>query len=681
MVRFWGVFWVDVSKHATAEENFSEIAEVLGCPKTIDAVQRTLSNLPSSSRWLLVLDNADDPETDYTAYLPSGNRGAILITSRNPQCIDLADDGGHAELDSLEESECIQLLRRTARLHKTSEDPKDYAMSVSLVRHLGHHTLAILQAGSYIATTHCSMTEYLEYMHRNRRRLLGRCRGQGRSRYNTVYATFEASMEYLELSETGASEETSKDCLELLKILSTFNFMSVPLDVLVDTWEGTKKAVTTPETSEMHSHVLTAWHSARLPDFVRTEKDDVRFRITEAVARLESLALVRTDSSARVWKSVSMHPLVHTWAGDRQSQEERKEAFRMTTYIVALSYFSFEGWRPYYHQFAPHLKLVVESDAELVNDAARARCVVQACVQIAWMYHWMGLDKDMHEFTMSIFQRLRLHDEQPTDEFCELYRVYAIAARFGGYSMKAVRIFEAIARFDEATTDENDPARLKNLRDLASSYRDNMQAGKAQVLLEKVVKAYSERRKEDKDLLAAENDLAVAYVERGQVNEAIELLRKVERLGQRLLPPDNPNRLISEHELALAYLRGGQIVKATPLLEELAQIQAETYGLEHLETTTTQDSLATAYNLAGRSSEAIALWDRVIDTQTLIFGPHHSSVWETRRKRYEASGLREATSSSKKNLIYIGMWPYKGFNARLDELCAQMARRPFPISG
>jgi hypothetical protein len=62
---FWGVFWVDVGSRSTAENGFLVVAKTLGSTaETIDEVRLLLAN--EKRRWLLVLDNADDPGFDYT---------------------------------------------------------------------------------------------------------------------------------------------------------------------------------------------------------------------------------------------------------------------------------------------------------------------------------------------------------------------------------------------------------------------------------------------------------------------------------------------------------------------------------------------------------------------------------------------------------------------------------------
>lgn len=570
------------------------------------------------------------------------------MTSRNPLCGLLATAYGHEELDSLEEPGCVQLLQKTAQLSEVAYESEDYAFAVAVVKHLGHHTLAILHAGSYIAAKQCSIADYLDFLRTNRRRLLEMSLGQGKSRYDTVYATFGASIEFLELSEEGPSEETRKDALQLLKVLSSFHYMSVPLDVLEDAWNGVRKALKTSKESEMCANKLTAWHVAQVPNLVRTEKEDLRFRITKAVTRLESLALVRTEQSVRAWKSVSMHPLVHGWVRDRQSQQERKEALRMTECIVALSHFAFNSWRPYYHQFATHLKLLVGTDVELVDDTARSRCILQECVQIALIYHWMGLNREMYEFLGLIFRRLGLHDQEPTQELRDLYHVFALAVDSeGSRPAQALRAFEAIARLDEKTLSENDSARLAVMRDLGRAYLNNAQSKKAIVLLRKVVEMSQELWDESEKLLVTQNDLGAALLDDGQIKEAITLLEKVVETRQRL-PSEHPSRLASQQKLAVAYVKDGQIAEAARRLEEVARIQAQTLGEEHPDTASTQDWLAEAYRQAGRLSEAVSLCERAFNNLTLVCGEKHPNVLRSQnnlaRAYLDTGMIQEATN-------------------------------------
>ena len=82
--RFWGIFWINASSHATADQGFLEIARLCGVDEDSKVVKQWLSN--TQEPWLLIIDNADDPSIDVSESFPTGNRGSILLTSRNPEC-------------------------------------------------------------------------------------------------------------------------------------------------------------------------------------------------------------------------------------------------------------------------------------------------------------------------------------------------------------------------------------------------------------------------------------------------------------------------------------------------------------------------------------------------------------------------------------------------------------------
>jgi ankyrin repeat protein len=91
-----------------------------------------------------ILDNADDPDLDISRHFPVGDRGTILITSRNPDCGIYATAGVH-ELGRLEVEEAITLILKTAGHSNLLEQPaRETARSV--VSTLGCLALAIDQA-------------------------------------------------------------------------------------------------------------------------------------------------------------------------------------------------------------------------------------------------------------------------------------------------------------------------------------------------------------------------------------------------------------------------------------------------------------------------------------------------------------------------------------------------------
>src|ERR1700753_4093157 len=112
--RFWGVFWIDASTENTALASYRRVSDILGVPsQDIEDTLHFLSN--TRHDWLIILDNADNKDTDYSQYFPSGTRGAILMTSRIPDSRRYSTVGTE-ELQSLDSTNCSNLLLRAAEV-------------------------------------------------------------------------------------------------------------------------------------------------------------------------------------------------------------------------------------------------------------------------------------------------------------------------------------------------------------------------------------------------------------------------------------------------------------------------------------------------------------------------------------------------------------------------------------
>jgi hypothetical protein len=85
---YWGVFWIDASNEENVESGFASVGQQVGKGANFAAGMHWL--LRCTKPWLLILDNADDPEMDISRYFPARGNGHILITTRNPGVIEHA---------------------------------------------------------------------------------------------------------------------------------------------------------------------------------------------------------------------------------------------------------------------------------------------------------------------------------------------------------------------------------------------------------------------------------------------------------------------------------------------------------------------------------------------------------------------------------------------------------------
>ncbi|KAI5788780.1 hypothetical protein FPQ18DRAFT_51079 [Pyronema domesticum] len=171
---FSGIFWVDATDQESAESRFRTIAEVLeiktsGDLKPTDAVKRYLS---ISDNWLLLIDNADNPKHNILDYMPSGNTGSIIITSRNPEVSEYAshvDTFGAAQyrVEKMESEEAMVFLEKASRL-TIQGDPNTKQDSEALIKELGYLALTINQAGAYMRNRNCTIKNYLGILQKQR---------------------------------------------------------------------------------------------------------------------------------------------------------------------------------------------------------------------------------------------------------------------------------------------------------------------------------------------------------------------------------------------------------------------------------------------------------------------------------------------------------------------------------
>ena len=72
--------------------------------------------------WLIVFDNADDLSPDEVVrFIPSGNRGDILITSQNRSMGWVIPFENIIEVNEIEETDAIALLLKTSCLDTSAE--------------------------------------------------------------------------------------------------------------------------------------------------------------------------------------------------------------------------------------------------------------------------------------------------------------------------------------------------------------------------------------------------------------------------------------------------------------------------------------------------------------------------------------------------------------------------------
>ena len=528
-----------------------------------------------------MLDNADDPGVDYQQYLPTGPWGVVVLTSRNQAC-DVYATAKSIFLDGLTDAEACELLMRAAKIPQDQRQTlEDDARKVATL--LRSHPLALIQAGSYIARGHSTIDEYPRIFAAKRQRLLAFHPTQAQSRYKDVYATFEASAEILQSTGT----EAATDALDLLPVLATFDSNRLPLSLFE---AGLKRVCalkrrfntgSKDDADDNDNLRLTQWLIAHLLPLMQVDADQWdSFRLVEAIDLLKSFSLVSTDTHSG-FLSVSMHPLVHAWARDRQDSEGQNSSWIMSGCIMALSWKDRDFWLEHGRQLRPHLHAFTAWDTSnlfVCHPPKQIACILLAC---GWLLFGMQDTMLVNSLTQRLFSNLGLDMDTIKIEWLHLYALVADNLQRDGRLNTAIMLLNRMIRLQE----EKHPA-------------------------------------DHPDLLSRRHDLAVAYQDNGQSQEAITLLERVVK-DRETLKEDHPDRLHSQHGLAGAYHENGQVQEALTLLEQVVKIRDQTLRENHLDLLASRHNLATYYWDLGRRETAFEMMAHVVKILQQVLPEHH----------------------------------------------------------
>ncbi|KAJ7820235.1 hypothetical protein B0H14DRAFT_2519812 [Mycena olivaceomarginata] len=142
--------------------------------------------------WMLLFDNADDPNINLFPFFPRCTHGNIIITSRNPQ---LAGHGpqSYSKVGDMDETNAVDLLLRAIK-EKTIETTQQAS---EIVKEFSCLPLAVIQAGAYISKFNC-LSRYLWIYRKNHANILEWHSTQSHDDYElTVYTTWQISFKQL----------------------------------------------------------------------------------------------------------------------------------------------------------------------------------------------------------------------------------------------------------------------------------------------------------------------------------------------------------------------------------------------------------------------------------------------------------------------------------------------------
>jgi len=574
------VWWVSAEQESLIDDSLAEMAEPLGIRsseninESADAVREALRRGEPYDRWLVIFDNADDPDS-LTEHLPAGN-GHVIITSRNSGWEHLAQP---LEVDAFTREESVEHLTRRVR-------GMDVADAQEVAELLGDLPLAIELASAWLATTAMPVADYLHHL---RTQLTTWLSANTTKTYpGTAAASWQVSIDQLHRASPAA--------VRLIEICSCFS----------------------PEPIAMRLLYNDATISCLLPyDSTLTEK----VVLGRVIQKISKFALAKVDQGR---ESLQMHRLVQAVVRDNLAERGELEATLHDVHRILVQGRPATGdtdapanW-PQYNDIWPHL---TASEASNCTEEPTRKLLVER-VRYLWK---RGELEDGLEFARRLAEIWSHSREQ--DDRLHLYLRFHIAniLRSQGLIDQALAIDTDVLARQTELFGRDYVHTLMTAGSLAADLRAKGDYVKALEVARDAHDLLSTTYGEDDPLtLSAANNLAVGMRMVGDFTGARDLDAATLEFRRRVLKPsDHPYTLHSAAQLARDLRETGEFAESTVLLRTTLEAYERTLGPDLPETLRTASSLSVSLRKQGLHEEALALSRATLERYRVLYPPDY----------------------------------------------------------
>lgn len=289
------IFWVQADNEATFVSSYKTIGKKLGVDEQLngsDLLDAVCSKIGERSKWVMILDNADDlglfgvvqaqegRKEKLGKYIPYTSRGTILWTSRDAHIAGtLVGPRRGIEVRSMAVTEAITLLARARNEPSTSEEVGVH----TLLEDLQHPPLAISQAGAYMRRMAMTVKEYQSLL------------AQSETRWEVL--KISDSNQYRRPEVSCNVLETFRISIERIKVESTMSYRILHVIAYVDSQDIP------------HELMAAAAHRGRMSEEGLT-RQATELEVQQAIMRLHEFSFTTLRRKEDGGRSYKMHKLV-----------------------------------------------------------------------------------------------------------------------------------------------------------------------------------------------------------------------------------------------------------------------------------------------------------------------------------------------------------------------------------
>ena len=621
--RYDLVWWIPAEQQSLVLQSLVDLGRQLGVPVTEDLTQASslvIDALSSTSlRWLLVYDNANEP--DDLAHLIPSSGGHVILTSRNQTWSNVWDA---IEVNIFERPESVALIRK--RGTGISFDDAD-----RLAEKLGDLPLALDQAASWQSATSMPVAEYLDLFDRHHRELLSE--GKPASYPTTIAALVKLAFQRLQRDVPAVSQ--------LLEMFAVFGAEPISVDLLR---RGKDAGLSAPLGPALRNPIPLGRIVRDLRKY-GLAKVDAQGRIQ--VHRLFQLVLrdeLSTDQAAQ--SRTNVHRLLgaanpgypdepethrtHAEIGphvlpadliDAQSEETRRVVLDQIRYLWVIG--DYDGSRRLGEATVQAWSRRTDQpdigpDGELTLIATR---------HLANALLSLGINERARQLLETTLERLRNSDQFGPDHEHTIMTADMVAhgQRVAGEFQQALALDRDTVERARRVFGDEDQETLRIQGNLAVNLRMLSDFSDAYELDSTIVRTWEETvTEQSRRLLFAQANLARDLYGLGRYTEALTLQHRILPSYRQIMNnPKHPEILWATRTLAIALRKTGQYTDALREARQNYRDCSARYGADHQHSLAATMTLANSLRVAGELGEARGLAQDAAARYRRTFGEKH----------------------------------------------------------
>ncbi|QRV81272.1 kinesin light chain [Ceratobasidium sp. AG-Ba] len=602
--RTWSdVVFVDATTHESAISALAGFAKEKNVGESHESALKWLGS--QQERWLMVIDNADDPNVDIRPYIPSNNHGSIIITTRIKQHVALArgDDSDH-RVSEMNPGEAMEVLLKAARMKDADLSNAEREEAKRLLKDLGYLALAIVQAGAYIFSSSCSIARYYDMFARHHQKTLEKSSqliAKMDDYKKSVYTTWHMSYERLGINAQ-----------RLLHLMAFMHHSGIFEDIFRRSAIGMRRYTPVVPATQDEKEAKAYVTECLKPYLDSTDSWDSG-AFLDTMTEILSYSLISYDKANGEY---TLHVLVHDWASTVIGYSVNA-AIEHTGCLLAVSIDYTDNIDSLKHKRAIEIHI-----SRFLDRQERPRANYAS--RFAAVYHRAGKWSDQGKMEKIALDGRKKELGQENDATLSSMLMLAFAYQQQGRYQEATKLLEQVVDTRKPISGNEHGKTLIAMRTLANTYYYLGRYTDAQSLHQHILDTSTRVHGHDHpDTLLSMHDLAVTYQAQGRYDQAEALLLKVVDARKRVSGDEHPETLTSMHALASTYYRQGRYDEAESMQEHVVEVKKRRQGEEHPHTLNTMGDLALTYFAKGRYSEAEELQMKELEATKRVYGEGH----------------------------------------------------------